>query len=179
MEEAGISFIVFLDQDCKAKNNFRDRSGGRLLIAIFLSALAKTDLANHSSDYPYFRLPTRKIHGVIVDEELRNNWELHTQGDEANLEKILKQVETVDIFHYDSDKSYRGRVNAYEKIKNKLTSKSLLVFDDIQDNSHFADLCRELDSDSKYFVFKSQNKFVGLIGTRQYLAELNLCTGNK
>ena len=147
----------------------------------FLSALAKNGSGKlYSSDYPYFRLPNpEKYIGVIVDEELRNNWELHTQGDEANLEKILKQVETVDIFHYDSDKSYRGRVNAYEKIKNKLTSKSLLVFDDIQDNSHFADLCRELDSDSKYFVFKSQNKFVGLIGTRQYLAELNLCTGNK
>jgi predicted O-methyltransferase YrrM len=93
-----------------------------------------------SSDFPYFRErdPERLV-GVLVPEELRSNWTLLLEGDRKNLPRLLEQVDRVDFFHYDSDKTYSGRRFAMELVEPRLSDDAAVVMDDIQDNLFFAD----------------------------------------
>ncbi|MEM8494261.1 MAG: class I SAM-dependent methyltransferase [Planctomycetota bacterium] len=124
----------------------------------------------YSSDFPYFRLPNPEQYvGVVVDEPLKKNWRLYLDGDDANLPRIVDSVDRIDLFHYDSDKSYSGRQAALEHVKGALSEEAVIVFDDIQDNSHFRDLVEETRPES-WRVFRFQGKYVGMIGKPQRLA---------
>jgi len=118
----------------------------------------------YSSDFPYFRIPNpEKYIGVVVDEKLKDNWNLYIDGDEVNLKIITKNLNKVDLFHYDSDKSYSGRNFAVSIIKPLLSNKGILLMDDIQDNPFFYDYVKDNKPDF-WRIFKFQGKYVGLIG---------------
>lgn len=107
----------------------------------FLKILNEYGGVLYSSDFPYFRHANpEKYVGCLVPEEWRKNWNLYLKGDRANFAEILHEIEKVDLFHFDSDKSYEGRQFAFEKVLPFLTSESIVVFDDIDDNLHFKDL---------------------------------------
>jgi hypothetical protein len=72
-------------------------------------------------------------------------------------------VEEVDLFHYDSDKSYSGRKFALTTISPSLNPQGIILMDDIQDNSFFYDYVEETRPNS-WYVFNFQKKFVGMIG---------------
>lgn len=129
----------------------------------FLSALKKNGSGKlYSSDFPYFRLPNpEKYVGILVDDELRKDWNLFIDGDRRNLPVIMQQVDRIDLFHYDSDKSYVGRTYAFNVVKHKLDTSSYVLFDDIQDNNHFRDLVQQ--SGCNYKVFEFEGKYAGLI----------------
>ena len=130
-----------------------------------LTALQKNENNGHlySSDFPYFRYENpEKLVGYVVDNALKQNWTLHIDGDENNLPRIAKNIRTIDIFHYDSDKSYSGREFAYEAMSPFFTNNTLIIFDDIQDNFHFRDWVEK--TGHAYKVFEFENKFVGLAG---------------
>lgn len=105
----------------------------------FLSALEENGNGKlYSSDFPYFRLEDSEQYiGVLVEARLRVNWQLYVQGDEINLKAILPQVKQIDLFHYDSDKRYKGRNAAQALVKPKLSANAVLIMDDIQDNAFF------------------------------------------
>ncbi len=115
-----------------------------------------------SSDFPYFRYknPERFV-GYIVDESSKENWNLYIDGDQNNLPKIASLTECIDLFHYDSDKSYAGRAFALEIFKEHLSGKSTIIFDDIQDNFHFKEYVQK--NDLKFKIFEFEKKYVGLI----------------
>ena len=119
-----------------------------------------------SSDFPYFRFkePEKYIGILVKDESNYNDWHLNIKGDSKALREFVTKIpnKTVKIFHYDSDKSYTGRSNAFNIIKNKLTDDPIIIFDDIQNNFHFRDLVKKLNTNFKVFEFKG--KFVGVIG---------------
>ena len=118
----------------------------------------------HSSDFPYFRLPNpERFVGVLVEERLKHRWKLHFDGDDANLPRIMAEVESIDLFHYDSDKSYSGRRRALRLIEPKCKPHTLIVMDDLQDGSFFHDYVRE-GRTSEFTVLRFQGKFVGVIG---------------
>lgn len=118
----------------------------------------------HSSDFPYFRLPNpERFVGVLVEGHLKHRWKLHLDGDEANLPKILADVEIIDLFHYDSDKSYAGRRRALQLIEPKCTPHTLIVMDDLQDGSFFHDYVQE-HALSNVCVLRCGSKYVGVIG---------------
>jgi predicted O-methyltransferase YrrM len=128
-----------------------------------LTALKRNGGKGHlySSDFPYFRYenPERFI-GYVVDDSLRVRWDLHIDGDRNNFPLILSKVDHIDLFHYDSDKSYAGRAYALEAVKAKLAPQAAIVFDDIQDNPHFKDF---VEKDSLPFrVFEFKGKYLGL-----------------
>lgn len=132
--------------------------------AILLAIRANSYGTLFSSDFPYFRLPNpERFVGVLVEESLKANWHLYIDGDERNLPKILHRVDTIDLFHYDSDKSYSGRNFAMRCVREKLSPNAIILFDDIQDNSHFHDLVHQLDP-ALWRVFEFQGKYVGMIG---------------
>lgn len=131
----------------------------------FLQALADNGGAGRlwSSDFPYFRLANPEQYvGLLVDDALRSSWQLYLRGDRANLRRIVAEVDHIDLFHYDSDKSYRGRSFALSRVQPRLSVRSHVVFDDIDDNSHFRDLVER--TGAPYRVFGFGNKYLGLIG---------------
>lgn len=129
-----------------------------------LDALDKNQKGHlYSSDFPYFRLPnpTQYI-GIVVPEYLKSRWSLYIKGDHYNLKVISKCVVDIDVFHYDSDKSYKGRSSAFSALRDHLSSKSWIIIDDIQDNSFFYDLVSKKPHEN-WRVFHFEGKWVGLI----------------
>jgi len=118
----------------------------------------------YSSDFPYFRLPKpEQFIGIVIEESLKDRWELYIEGDEVNLPKIISKVESIDLFHYDSDKSYSGRKYAMNLLKQKIHKKGIIVMDDIQDNSYFYDYVTK-GNNLNWKIFKFEGKFIGVIG---------------
>ena len=118
----------------------------------------------HSSDFPYFRLPNPEQYiGVVVDNALKDNWDLHIDGDEKNLPRILSKIDKIGIFHYDSDKSYSGRKKVMSMIENALDKDGIILMDDIQDNSYFYDYI-EKNNPQSWHIFEFQGKYVGMVG---------------
>jgi len=117
-----------------------------------------------SSDFPYFRLPNPEGYiGIVVEESLKDNWKLYIDGDEVNLPKILEDVNKIDIFHYDSDKTYSGRKKAISLIESSLSDDSIILIDDIQDNSFFYDFIEKKNAKT-WYIFEFNGKYVGMIG---------------
>lgn len=117
----------------------------------------------YSSDFPYFRYdnPERYV-GYIVDPALKDRWTLKIDGDRNNIPALLAAAGTIDLFHYDSDKSVQGRTFAYECVAPQLSAQALVIFDDIQDNLHFRDFVTARRAPFKVFAFGG--KFIGLTG---------------
>lgn len=132
----------------------------------FLSAIKVNGMGRlYSSDFPHFRLlnPEQYI-GVLVEEELKDNWDLFIDGDQANIPRILEQIDHhIDLFHYDSDKTYSGRKFAMTAVEQKLCPSSLILMDDIQDNSFFHDYVEDKGCPTCR-IYEFEGKYVGLIG---------------
>ena len=99
----------------------------------------------------------------MVEDSLKREWSLYLDGDEYNLPKIISKVGKVDIFHYDSDKSYSGREFAISAIKESLSDRGIILMDDLQDNSFFYDYIQQ-NNPKSWRVFKFHKKYVGMIG---------------
>ena len=151
----------YMEPDCIVETGV---AAGFSSYAFLLALKANQRGTLHSSDFPYFRIPDpEKYVGVIIEEKIRKGWNLYLDGDEVNLPKIANAVDQVDIFHYDSDKSYAGRAFALSTISSSLSDRGVIIMDDIQDNSFFYDTVEESNPGS-WYVFRFQDKFLGLIG---------------
>lgn len=120
----------------------------------------------YSSDFPYFRLenPEKYIGYLAENESNKDNWFLDIRGDDVALPEIVKKLDnnTIDLFHYDSDKSYSGRVNALKILSSKINSKTIIIFDDIQNNLHFKEFVKKGSKD--FSVYEFEGKYIGITG---------------
>ena len=133
--------------------------------AAFLAALQRNGDGGrlYSSDFPYFReRDPEALVGVLVPDDLRSDWTLKLEGDRANLPVLLQQCSRIDLFHYDSDKSYSGRRWATERVEPHLGDDAVTVMDDIQDNLYFRDWTRA--SGRSPVVLGTGSYFVGATG---------------
>ena len=129
--------------------------------AAVLAAMERNGIGHlWSSDFPYFRQAGAADEiGILVAPHLRGRWTLLIDGDEKNLPSIVREVPRVDMFHYDSDKTLAGRTFALQTVSPKLAPDALVIFDDIQDNSHFRDI-----ADQNAMVFEERGKYLGIRG---------------
>lgn len=114
-----------------------------------------------STDMPYVKMNNEDYVGCVVPEHLKPNWELIRKPDRNVLKKLSKELDTVDLVHYDSDKSYRGRMWAYPILWEMLNTNGLLISDDINDNlafQHFA-----YKTGKKALVIQYLDKFIGIL----------------
>jgi predicted O-methyltransferase YrrM len=107
--------------------SLRNRPGGRLF----------------SIDLPYFQYRNDRWVGVVVPPELRGNWKLYRMADREGLPRALKAAGTLDLVHYDSDKSVEGRLFAYRLLWEALRPGGILMSDDVGDNLGFRTFCEE------------------------------------
>lgn len=129
--------------------------------AAILTAMERNGIGHlWSSDFPYFRQAGAADQiGLLVAPELHKRWTLLIDGDEENLPKIMQQVPRVDLLHFDSDKTYKGRTFAFATVKPKLAEDAIVIFDDVQDNTHFIDIARP-----DAVVFQERRKYLGILG---------------
>jgi predicted O-methyltransferase YrrM len=67
---------------------------------------------------------------------------------------------TVDLVHYDSDKSYQGRNFGYPLLWDALREGGIFISDDIQDNMAFREFVSK--EGAPFAVTESQGKYVGI-----------------
>lgn len=116
----------------------------------------------HSSDLPYLSRPgSAQYVGVLVPPELRRRWDLHLDGDRANLPRILSSCGPVDLFHYDSAKARSQRQATWRLVEPHLCAGATVVFDDVQDDAHFAEM---VSGGAPHLVFGFAGKYLGVLG---------------
>ena len=117
-----------------------------------------------SSDFPYFRKKNPEKHiGILVKNEPNvKNQTLLIKGDEINLPIIVKKLEDekINLFHYDSDKSYAGKHYCLNTLKENFSDDAILIFDDIHNNFSFRDFVQK--NKLKYTVLHHPN-YVGIV----------------
>lgn len=126
-----------------------------------LLSLSKRNGTLYSSDMPYLGKDNDVYVGCVVPENLRKNWKLFRFADRESLPKIFKEQSEFDFVHYDSDKSYNGRMWAYNVLWNKVKSGGVFMSDDIADNAAFMDYC--LQNKREPIIVEFDGKYAGLI----------------
>lgn len=106
-----------------------------------LLSLSKRNGILYSSDMPYMIKNNDEYVGCVVPENLKENWKLFRYADRESLPKIFKEQDTFDFVHYDSDKTYNGRMWAYNLLWEKIRPGGIFISDDIGDNAAFMDFC--------------------------------------
>ncbi|WOH53660.1 class I SAM-dependent methyltransferase [Bradyrhizobium sp. sBnM-33] len=154
--------LYFLVRKMKPSNVVETGVAAGFSSQAILKALKKNGSGRlYSSDLPYFRIQDpEKYIGYVVDDELKENWTCLLKGDRSNLPNILSRIDNIDIFHYDSDKSYSGRKWAIKLILPRMHKGGAVIMDDINDNCYFEDFVKS--SKVKAHVFEFHGKYVGL-----------------
>lgn len=128
-----------------------------------LSAMKKNKCGRlFSSDVPLFRIEEPEKHiGLLVDKTLRDRWQLFTAGDRHSLPRILVQIDSIDLVHYDSDKSYGGRRFATRLIRPHCSAGCVFMMDDIENDVFFEEW---VDSEGRNpSVFEFEGKHTGMV----------------
>ena len=97
-----------------------------------------------STDMPYVRGKNDPYVGCVVPDDLKKCWEIIKLSDLQALPQALNKLSVIDLCHYDSDKTYRGRLWAYPKLWSALKKGGCFISDDIGDNVGFRDFARQL-----------------------------------
>jgi predicted O-methyltransferase YrrM len=114
-----------------------------------------------SVDMPYPLMNNEPLVGTVVPERLRVSWELVREPDRRGLEKAIARIGgKIDLCHYDSDKSFRGRQYGFPLLWEALAPGGIFISDDIQDNMAFAEF---VDVNRlRFAVTEYEGKFVGI-----------------
>ena len=131
-------------------------------MAILASISNKEDAKLISIDMPYPKMNNEEFVGVVVPDSYRDKWELIREPDRNGIKKaLIKFGGTIDLCHYDSDKSYYGRLYAYPILWNALNNGGVFISDDIQDNLAFKEFVESRGLN--FAVTKCEGKYIGLV----------------
>lgn len=125
-----------------------------------LLSLEKRDGVLYSSDMPYLAQDGDQYVGYVVPDDLKKNWKLFRFADKESLPKIFAENSAFDVLHYDSDKSYNGRMWAYEVLYKHLRKGGVFISDDIGDNSAYQDFCEKNNIETT--VVEYEGKYIGV-----------------
>ena len=158
-----ISFIYHLVKSLKAKNIIESGVAyGWSSMAILLAIKDHDGAKLISNDMPYIKMDNDDFVGCVISEKLKDKWVLQREPDVIGIPKAIKKLGgTIDVFHYDSDKSYTGRMWSSPIIWNSLKEGGFFISDDINDNiafKHFAEKVNRVP-----IVIKHDSKYVGVL----------------
>nr|WP_262908285.1 class I SAM-dependent methyltransferase [Chryseobacterium sp. X308] len=125
-----------------------------------LLSLTKRGGTLYSSDMPYLAQDGDQYVGCVVPENLKGNWKLFRFADKESLPKIFAENAVFDVLHYDSDKSYNGRMWAYDELYMRLKKGGVFISDDIGDNSAYQDFCDKNNIETT--VVEYEGKYIGI-----------------
>lgn len=131
-------------------------------LALLASAANRPGARLVSVDMPYPGYGDEAYVGCVVPPELRANWTLLHRADREGIPLALGRFNgTIDLCHYDSDKSHDGRLFAYRRLWDALREGGILISDDIGDNMAFAEFADTLSGE--VIVVADGKKFMGMI----------------
>lgn len=130
-------------------------------LALLLSLSKRSDHRLVSTDMSYAKLGNDPYVGCVVTPSLRSSWKIIKQPDRVGLRRAIAELQSIDICHYDSDKTYAGRMFAYPLLWEALRPGGVLISDDINDNMAFHDFAADLGLDP--IVVASHGKHVGVL----------------
>ena len=134
-------------------------------MAILLSLQNRNNSVLISNDMPYLGKNNDHFVGCVVPESLRHNWELLKYADREGIPKAIKILGEIDLCHYDSDKSFEGRMWAYPKLWEALRPGGIFISDDIGDNMAFKKFSQSI-SIKPHVICKrasNSNKYIGIL----------------
>ena len=108
-----------------------------LVFLMSLEARQGARLVSTDMPYPGSSHALEDSVGCVVPLELRDMWTLLRYPDRGALPRAMALLPTIDLCHYDSDKSSEGRRWAYPKLWSALRPGGIFVSDDIEDNTAF------------------------------------------
>lgn len=118
-----------------------------------------------STNLHYSRYGDDSYVGCAVGDDLKPFWTLLREGDRTALPKALSILSEYDLCHYDSDKTYGGRMYAYPLLWQGLKLGGCFISDDIGDNLAFAHFCQMVKT--KPIIVKTPSstgeKYVGIL----------------
>ncbi len=109
--------------------------------AFMLKALQQNgDGTLHSVDLPPLRREYARFWGVAVPEDLRQGWQLHRGASRRVLPGLLRETGPVGLFVHDSLHTRRNMRREFDAAWPNLRPGGILLADDVERNSAFADL---------------------------------------
>jgi predicted O-methyltransferase YrrM len=129
-------------------------------LAILLSLQPRDGLLV-STDLPYPGLDNDPYVGCVIPGDLKTNWKLLRAADRLAIPEALKLTGRIDMCHYDSDKSYSGRMWTYPKLWKALRPGGIFISDDIGDDLGFSDFAQSLAIEP--VIIHCGEKFVGVL----------------
>ena len=161
--EGAISFLYHLVKSHELRSIIESGVAyGWSSLALLLAIKDQPNGKLISNDMPYVKMNNEDFVGCIVPESLRFKWELQRLPDVSGLPKAFNKFSgEIDLFHYDSDKSYTGRMWASPLIWENLRNGGFFVSDDINDNLAFKHFSLEVDRNP--IVIEHLGKYVGII----------------
>ena len=161
---ADMNLIYYLAEYTKAKNALETGVAHGWSSLAFLLSLKKRDGAMlFSSDMPYAKMNNEDFVGCVVDPSLKKRWKLLRRPDRQSIPMALNNMDYLDLCHYDSDKSYRGRMWAYPILWEKLRPGGIFISDDINDDLGFKDFSELIGVDPIVVRNTEENKFIGVL----------------
>ena len=161
--EGAISFIYQLVKHSNAKKIIETGVAyGWSSLSILLAIKDSKDARLISNDMPYINMENDAYVGCVVSENLKDKWELQRLPDIKGIPLALEKFNNkIDFCHYDSDKSYTGRMWATPLLWNALNKNCSLVADDINDNLAFKHFCESVNRTP--VIIEHLGKFVGIV----------------
>lgn len=112
---------------------------------VILLGMQQRDARLWSTDLPYpYRSSEQDWVGVAVPDHLQDRWELLRGADRDTLPVALEAAGTIDLAHYDSDKTPGGASWAYGLLWEALRPGGVLLADDVGDHLAFRDFARHV-----------------------------------
>lgn len=140
-----LNLLYWITEYLEAENVIETGVGyGWSSLAMLLSLVKRDNALLVSTDMPYVNRNNDEYAGCVVPVELKLHWRLVNRADRDALPKVLKEFQNIDMCHYDSDKSYEGRMWAYPRLWQALRSGGCFISDDIGDNLAFHDFCSQI-----------------------------------
>lgn len=137
-------------------------------VAYGWSSLALLLLAEESGgavasvDMPYVRMSNEDFVGCVIPDDLRERWTLIREADRTGIKKALARFDgSINLCHYDSDKSYAGRMWSYPKLWDALVTGGVFMSDDIGDNLAFRHFAEQVGVEP--IVVRDGKRFVGVM----------------
>ena len=135
-------------------------------LAILLSLQNRPGAKLISSDMPYAKLGNEDYVGCVVPKDMKKHWKLIRLPDRQALPQAIAELGEVDMCHYDSDKSYRGKKWAYPLLWSALKKEGIFVSDDIGDDFAFRDFTQQIGKEPvivRSYADERVEKYVGIL----------------
>lgn len=131
-------------------------------LAILLALQDRPGASLQSTDMPYPKRGNADQVGAVVPARLKDPWTLYRLADRDALPKALRRIESLDLAHYDSDKSHRGRSYAYALLWQHLRDGGVLISDDIEDNAAFREFAQRVERKC-WVMRKAADNYAGIL----------------